>query len=448
LATSSFPSYVLNTPAYEATKLGNGVRVASEATGGELASVTVTVDAGSRYESPSKNGTAHFVEHLAFKGTTNLSQQQLSKEIANLGGQFSATTTRDSTAFTATVFKKDLAKAVQILGDIVQNSTFDAAAVEAEKAVILGELSTEAKTHAAVVFNNLHDTAFQGTGLAQTVYGTKASISSITSADLASFVKTYYTGPRVVVSAAGAVQQAEVAALADKYFGSLPSAPPAGFAPKTDVAAFIGSDIRVREDTINHAHVAVAVQTGGFTDPHYFPLLVLQNILGSYSGKSPFGTNVFSGLGRRLAEEHLAIKAEAFTLTYKDTGLFGVHVITEPTKAQLTLYWVMYELARLGNNVSAEEVAKAKAALKTAYLAKLDTAPAVSADIGKQILGFGRKIAPVEVFARIDAVDAATVKQTGLEFIDDQELAVSSLGNVYEVPDYNWLRRRTFWLRA
>jgi processing peptidase subunit beta len=108
---SSFPDYVLRAPTTDVTTLSNGLRVGSETTlGAETATVGVWIDAGSRYETAANNGASHFLEHMAFKGTTKRSQTQLEQEIENMGGHLNAYTSREQTAYFAKVFKSDVPK--------------------------------------------------------------------------------------------------------------------------------------------------------------------------------------------------------------------------------------------------------------------------------------------------------------------------------------------------
>ena len=106
------------------TTLPNQLRVASEATGGETATVGVWIDTGSRYEDDANNGVAHFLEHMAFKGTSKRSQLQLETEVENMGAHLNAYTSREQTVYYAKVLKKDVPKAVELLSDILLNSTF------------------------------------------------------------------------------------------------------------------------------------------------------------------------------------------------------------------------------------------------------------------------------------------------------------------------------------
>ena len=124
-AARAFSSVPAQQPTLVST-LPNQLRVASESTGGETATVGMWIDTGSRYECDQSNGVAHFLEHMAFKGTTKRSQLQLETEVENMGGHLNAYTSREQTVYYAKVLKKDVPKAVELLSDILTNSTFSA----------------------------------------------------------------------------------------------------------------------------------------------------------------------------------------------------------------------------------------------------------------------------------------------------------------------------------
>merc|ERR1712137_109715 len=157
----------------ESTTLGNGFTIATEhSPWAQTSTVGVWIDAGSRAETDKTNGTAHFLEHLAFKGTQKRTQQQLELEIENMGGHLNAYTSRENTVYYAKAFNNDVPAAVDILSDILQNSKLEAQAIERERDVILREQEE-------VVFDHLHATAFQGQPLGRTILGPKENIQSI-----------------------------------------------------------------------------------------------------------------------------------------------------------------------------------------------------------------------------------------------------------------------------
>jgi processing peptidase subunit beta len=243
LASANFPDYVLRAPTTDVTTLDSGLRVASETTqGSETATVGVWIDAGSRYETAQNNGVAHFLEHLAFKGTQKRTQQQLEVEIENMGGHLNAYTSREQTVYFAKVFKNDVGKAVEILSDILLHSKLDESAIEREREVILREMSEVNKEQEELVLDHLHATAFQGTGLGRTILGPEENIRSLKQADLVNYIQQHYTAPRMVIAGAGAINHTELCELADKHFGNLPKTPSSGLELAMDPAVFTGSD--------------------------------------------------------------------------------------------------------------------------------------------------------------------------------------------------------------
>ena len=165
----------------------------------------VWIDAGSRYETGANNGAAHFLEHMAFKGTKTRTQQQLEVEIENMGGHLNAYTSREQTVYYAKVFKNDVPKAMEILSDILQNSKLDEDAITRERDVILREMEEVNKQYDEVVLDHLHETAFMGTGLGRTILGPEENIRNLTKADLEGYINTHYTADRFVIAGAGAV---------------------------------------------------------------------------------------------------------------------------------------------------------------------------------------------------------------------------------------------------
>ena len=216
---------------------------------GETATVGVWIDAGSRYETAKNNGAAHFLEHMAFKGTKNRTQQQLELEIENMGAHLNAYTSREQTVYYAKVFKNDVPKAVEILADILQNSLLDEGAITRERDVILRESVEVNKQYEEVILDELHSTAFMGTGLGRTILGPDENIKNLTKGDLQDYVKTHYTADRFVIAGAGAVDHKQLTELTEKHFGGLVTgAGAANF--KSEPAVFTGSDKRIRYDSM------------------------------------------------------------------------------------------------------------------------------------------------------------------------------------------------------
>ncbi|RRT56834.1 hypothetical protein B296_00036425, partial [Ensete ventricosum] len=260
---------ILAAPETRVTTLPNGLRIATESTlASRTATVGVSIDAGSRFETDETNGTAHFLEHMIFKGTESRTMRQLEEEIENMGGHLNAYTSREQTTYYAKVLDKDVPKALEILADILQNSCFDDKRIERERDVILREMEE-------------------------------------------------------VISAAGAVKHEDIVDQAKNLFTKLSNDPTtASQLVAKEPAIFTGSEVRIIDDDIPLAQFAVAFSGASWTDPDSIALMVMQSMLGSWNKNT-------GKLSQRIAINEIAESMMAFNTNYKDTGLFGVYAIAK-----------------------------------------------------------------------------------------------------------------------
>jgi len=441
-------SHYFSAPSTDITTLESGFRVASESVAGsETATVGVWIDAGSRYETASNNGAAHFLEHMAFKGTQKRTQQQLEVEIEDMGAHLNAYTSREQTVYFVKVFKDDVERGVEILSDILLNSRLDEHAIDRERDVILREMSEVNKQQEELVLDHLHATAFQGTGLGRTILGPEQNIRSLQQADLKQYISTHYTAPRMVLVGAGAVDHNQLCNLASTHFGNLPNAPSGAIDVAMEPARFTGSDIRVKFDSDSTAHIALAFEGASWTSEYSFPLMLMQTILGSYDRLSGLGRNVACKMPQEIAQNELAHSVSTFNTCYKDSGLFGIYIVAPDNTLDDLMWYIMNNLVRLVHSVSSEEIERAKTNLKATMLMGLDGHTNVAEDIGRQLLTYGRRMSPAEIFSRIDAITVDDVKATATKMINDQDHALAAVGGIHELPDYNWIRRHSYWIR-
>jgi processing peptidase subunit beta len=443
--SKSLPSYLLNIPPTLVSTLPNKLRVASEETPGETATVGVYIDAGSAFEDEKNNGVAHFLEHMAFKGTSSRTREGLEVEIENMGGHLNAYTSREQTVYYAKVFRQDIPKAVEILSDILLNSTYESAAVDAERSTILREMEEVGKDINEVIFDYLHATAYQGTPLGRPILGPAENVKSITRDDLIKYVQQHYQAPRMVLAASGPIKHQELVTLAEKHFQKLPFSGP--FQTRTP-KKFTGSMITERDDGMPLAHVAVSIESVGWSHPDYYTFLVIQTLLGNWDRSIGGGKNLSSKLCEIIATEELAHSLSTFNTCYSDTGLFGNYITAPPGEhLEDAICEVFNEYNRIGKLISDEEVEQAKGKLKAALLMQLDGTTAICEDIGRQILTHSRRLSPAEVFLRIDAISAKDVRRVAKDHFEDVCPAVSAVGNIADLPDYNQIRGWTYWNR-
>ncbi|CDY55794.1 BnaCnng29060D, partial [Brassica napus] len=214
-------NHILSAPETRVTTLPNGLRVATESNlSAKTATVGVWIDAGSRFESDETNGTAHFLEHMIFKGTERRTVRALEEEIEDIGGHLNAYTSREQTTYYAKVMESDVNQALDVLADILQNSKFEEQRINRERDVILREMQEVEGQTDEVVLDHLHATAFQYTPLGRTILGPAQNVKSITREDLQNYIKTHYTASRMVIAAAGAVKHEEVVEQVKKLFNN------------------------------------------------------------------------------------------------------------------------------------------------------------------------------------------------------------------------------------
>ncbi|GAB1310560.1 Mitochondrial-processing peptidase subunit beta [Madurella fahalii] len=428
----------------ETTTLKNGLTVATQYSPyAQTSTVGMWIDAGSRAETDETNGTAHFLEHLAFKGTANRTQQQLELEIENMGAHLNAYTSRENTVYFAKALNEDVPRCVDILQDILQNSKLEEAAIERERDVILREAEEVEKQLEEVVFDHLHATAYQNQPLGRTILGPRENIRDITRTELVNYIKNNYTADRMVLVGAGGVPHQQLVEMADKYFSKLPSKAPESSAyllskKKPD---FIGSDVRIRDDTIPTANIAIAVEGVSWNDDDYFTALVTQAIVGNYDkalGNAPHQGSKLSGI---VHKNDLATSYMSFSTSYSDTGLWGIYLVTDKLSTVDDLvHFALREWSRLSGNVTSAEVERAKAQLKASILLSLDGTTAVAEDIGRQIVTTGRRMSPGEIERIIDGITEKDVMDFANRKLWDQDIAISAVGSIEGLFDYARVR--------
>ena len=225
----------------------------------------------------------------------------------------------------AKAFNNDVPATVDILSDILQNSRLEPSAIERERDVILREQEEVDKQLEEVVFDHLHATAFQGQPLGRTILGPKQNIQSITRDDLTSYIKTNYTADRMVLVGAGGVPHQQLVELAEKHFEGLPNAPPSAEAARVaaiqkQIPDFVGSEVRMRDDTMSTANIAIAVEGVSWNDDDYFTALVTQAIVGNWDRAMGNSAYLGSKLSSFIHKYGLANSFMSFSTSYSDTG--------------------------------------------------------------------------------------------------------------------------------
>eukprot|EP00172_Hildenbrandia_rubra_P000953 Plantae.Rhodophyta-Hildenbrandia_rubra.ctg15456.p1 GENE.Plantae.Rhodophyta-Hildenbrandia_rubra.ctg15456~~Plantae.Rhodophyta-Hildenbrandia_rubra.ctg15456.p1 ORF type:complete len:502 (-),score=103.33 Plantae.Rhodophyta-Hildenbrandia_rubra.ctg15456:336-1841(-) len=429
------------------TTLPNGLRVASETNPVGVATVGIWIDAGTRFEAEETNGAAHFLEHCIFKGTSSRSQRSLEVGVEDIGAHLNAYTSREQTVYFARAMKGDVGYVMELLADILQNSDISESAVNREREVILREMEEIDGVPEEVVFDYLHETAYQGSPLGRNILGPVENIQKMTREDLKSYVRTHYKPHRMVLAGAGDIEHEELVKMAEKLFGNMKADPnpvTAADLVAANPSYLVGSDIRHRDDDMPLAHFAVAFESCGWAHPDAVSFMVLQALMGDYDPSVSSSDCSSYRIKRRISEFPHAKKVTTFNTTYSDTGLFGTYVTGDSHDLDDLAHIVMNEMIRPCFRVDEDHLRNAKAHLKTSFLAQMDGTTASAEEIGRQLLVYGRRIPIAEWFARIDAVDSDAVKRICNKYFYDREIAIAAMGPIYSLPDHTWIRRKCY----
>lgn len=398
-------------PKTQISVLANGLTVASERIPNtSTATVGIFVDAGSRAENAKNNGTAHFLEHLAFKGTQNRTQTGIELEIENIGSHLNAYTSRENTVYYAKSLENDIPQAVDILSDILTRSVLDPRAIERERDVIIRESEEVDKMYDEVVFDHLHAIVYQDQPLGRTILGPIKNIKTIQRDDLQAYISKNYSGDRMVLVGAGAVDHHKLVDYAQTYFGHIRKSQqpvPLG-SPRGPLPVFHGNELKFQESTLPTTHVALAVEGVSWSAPDYFTALATQAIVGNWDRSLGTGTNSPSPLAVAASNNGtLANSYMSFSTSYADSGLWGMYIVTDSKEhnAQLIIDEILKEWRRIkSGNITDDEVNRAKAQLKASLLLSLDGSTAIAEDIGRQIVTTGKRLSPEEVFEQVDKI--------------------------------------------
>ena len=402
------------------SELANGLRVVSHAMPHlETASIGVWVDAGARHEMPDEHGMAHFLEHMAFKGTERRSARAIAEEIEAVGGDLNAATSMETTAYFARVLKDDLPLALDILSDILLNPVFDDSEIGREKDVISQEIAAVHDMPDDLVFDFVQETAFPGQSIGRPILGTHVTVASFSRDGLLRYRARHYHPKAMVLGATGKVDHDDLVAKAEAAFGHLSPGGPQSLAS----ARYVGGASHVPRDT-EQVHVVLAYEGNSYHDPLVYTGQIFANALGG---------GMSSRLFQSIREERgLAYSIFAFSSSYRDTGLFGIYSATAPDRLEALLEAVQGELTSALKELTDAEIDRARTQLKAGLLMSLESSSARLEQIARQMIAFGRVVPIDEIIGKIDAIDREKVREFAETRLSKSARSFCSVGPIGE----------------
>ncbi|SHJ14130.1 M16 family metallopeptidase [Wenxinia saemankumensis] len=411
--------------------LPNGLRIATEDMPGlKSASIGIWVTAGGRHERPEENGIAHFLEHMAFKGTKTRSALAIAEAIEDVGGYINAYTSREMTAYYARVLGEDVGLALEVIADILLNPRFSPEEIEVERGVILQEIGQALDTPDDIIFDWLQEVAYPDQALGRTILGPAERVGAFDRAALADFVAEHYGPERMILSAAGAVDHDEICRAAERLFGHLERR---GERKPFEPARFAGGERRV-DKGLEQVHFAMA-----FEGPHYRSDDI-------YSAQV-WATAMGGGMSSRLFQEVRENRGLCYTIfaqagAYEDTGLVTIYAGTSAAEIAPLSDLTMAEIRRSADDMSLAEIDRARAQMKAGMLMGLESPSHRAERLARMIAIWGRVPDLDEVVGRIDAVSVEDVRAFGARLAGEGRLALTLYGPAERAPGLAALKDR------
>lgn len=384
--------------------LPNGIRCIHKQVRSQVCHCAMTINTGSRDELSGQHGIAHLIEHSIFKGTAKRRAHQINSRLENLGGELNAYTSKEETVIHTTSLKGDLARAAELISDIIFNSTFPEKLVEQEIQVIIDEINSYKDSPAEQIFDDYEDLMFKGSTLGHNILGTKQRLVKYGRSDILSFMERTYNTDQMVFSVIGNVSETRFRAICDRYFAGVEALP----------RAF------ERVATGDYTPFSIAKNKGGYqtncilgnraysiNEPKRVVLGLVTNMLGG-----PLANSILNVAVRE--KKGLSYSVEANYTPYSDTGLFTSYFSCDHANTDQCLEIINREF----DKIRAGELSPRKISMaKKQYLAQI-----IIGMENKEAYMFGAARSYL-IFNRVDSMSAINEKILSITADDIVEVA-------------------------
>lgn len=424
-------------------ELDNGIRVVTEQMSHlRTVSFGIYVGVGSANETKENNGIAHVIEHSLFKGTKTRNAKQLADEISAIGDQLNAYTGKESTAFYGVTLKEYLPKLMELMGDMLLNSTFEEEPLKKELSVILEEIDMYDDSPEDLVHELLQKNVWKNHPLGFIISGEKAVVSKMTKEQIVAFMEEFYCGTNMVVSVAGDFDEATLLTDLTKYFGSiqkngkkkvitndvflsskeLPASPYEKKYAVSKEPVFHRCFCQRKKD-VEQLYMNLAFNAIPETDELRHTLIVTNALLG--------GSNN-SRLFQKIREESgLAYSVYSYSSMYRRAGLFHIDVIVNPSNA-ITVYEKLEEILSefATNPITDRELQALYTQLRTEMIMGSESARNRMEHNAKSISMHGRLIPLEETLEKLSKVTPKDIQEFAKQYLDITKCSICLVGDV------------------
>ena len=404
---------------YNTHTLDNGLRIIHLPSDSKVVYCGYQINAGTRDEEPGEEGLAHFCEHVTFKGTERRKAWHILNCLESVGGDLNAYTNKEGTVYYSAILKEHIARAVDLLSDIVFHSVYPQAEIDKEVEVICDEIESYNDSPAELIYDEFENILFKDSSLGHNILGTAEQVRSFTTEDALRFTRKLYRPDNAIFFAYGDIDFKKLVklvrrALADDDSGKLA----AEKLPKNypSVREEIAGQTIVMQKNTHQAHVMIGTRAYDVNDDRRMPLYLLNNILG--------GPGMNAKLNLALREHNgLVYTVESTMVAYGDTGTWSIYFGCDEHDIKRCLRLVRKELDRMMEKpLSDSQLKAAKKQIKGQIGVACDNRENFALDFGKSFLHYGWEKNVDCLYEQVEAITSQQIQDVARELFDKDRL--------------------------
>lgn len=404
---------------FKRTALDNGIRIITERMP-HVRSVTIGfwIGVGARDEPQEISGISHFIEHMLFKGTASRTARQIAEVFDSMGGELNAFSAKEYTCYYAKILDSDLDKAIELITDMIFNPLLESKDIDAERKVILEEISMHEDTPDDIVHDLFATALWESHPLGQSVLGHLNVVKTLRRDEITSFYEQYYQPNDIVVAAAGNVDHDHLAGLIDKFTEARMGRERA---ERRQLLPDVRPHIAVYKRQTEQAHIVIGTEGMPRNHPDRFVFAIIDNILGG---------GMSSRLFQKIREEmSLAYSIFSYHSMFTETGLMAIYAGSSPANAKVIMDLIREEIRDLlERGIKDDELARAKGHIKGNLVLGLEDSSGRMTRLGKAELCRGEILSLDELIERVDVVTRERVEELSQKLFGTGKFVVTILG--------------------
>ena len=405
---------------YNTYTLDNGLRIIHLPSDSKVVYCGYQINAGTRNEEPGEEGLAHFCEHVTFKGTERRKAWHILNCLESVGGDLNAYTNKEGTVYYSAILKEHIARAVDLLSDIVFHSVYPQAEIDKEVEVICDEIESYNDSPAELIYDEFENILFKGSPLGHNILGTAEQVRAFTTEDALRFTQKLYRPDNAIFFAYGDIDFKKLVRLLQRALADdesvvnlaeekLPKKYPS-------VGEGIAGQTIVMQKNTHQAHVMIGTWAYDVNDDRRMPLYLLNNMLG--------GPGMNAKLNLALREHNgLVYTVESTMVSYGDTGTWSIYFGCDEHDVKRCLRLVRKELDKfMQKPLSDAQLKAAKKQIKGQIGVACDNRENFALDFGKSFLHYGWEKNVDRLYEQVDEITAAQIQAVAQELFDKDRL--------------------------